>query len=692
MDTSLFFFINQGLQNTVFDLIMPFITKKAYIFFALVILPLFLKDQRKVLFVIALSLITLTVGDASSNILKYLFQRPRPCHEFENIRLLVGCGGSFSFPSGHAVNAFAVAATFSYFLKRVTLPVFFIAAIVAFSRIYVGVHYPSDVIAGAIWGAMIAGIIILLYKWSSKRFQEKPYSTILFLSLIVITFFRYYYIVTGPLDLSPDEAHYWEWSRRLDLSYYSKGPVIAYLIAATTLLIGDTVFAIRFLAPIFLALSSIFIYKLTKELFPEDKDINKKACIAGLLPQITPLFATYGVVMTIDSPFIFFWILSLYLFWKAVNRHWSLVTGHWFNKKTHPSSLVSNHYLTTWVLLGLTIGLGLLTKYTMAFFYICAFLFLILSRGQRVWFKKKEPYIAFVLSLLVFSPVIVWNLNHDWVSLKHTAGQAHIAEGIRVSPKYFFEFLGSQIGVISPLLFFLVIYGAVKNFSSRFTVHSSQFLFWFWIPILGFFVLKSLQGKVQANWAMPAYITAFIASMDYFLGNAFKKRIKILLSIALIIAVFVTAIAHYSEILNLPVKMDPTSRLKGWKEIGAKVEEIYKSISLSGGKQVFIFSDKYQVSSELAFYMPSKPRTYCINLGRRMNQYDIWGGFDKLLGFDAIFVRIDNENFPEELKGSFDSYEKERFVVERKGKALRKYIIFKCYDFKGVALKGFESY
>ncbi|MEF9427460.1 MAG: glycosyltransferase family 39 protein, partial [Candidatus Mariimomonas ferrooxydans] len=104
---------------------------------------------------------------------------------------------------------------------------------------------------------------------------------------------------------------------------------------------GDTVFAVRFFAPILLTMSSLFIYKLTVELFPSpssSKSLHEStgrpclpgssgegtkervACAAALAFQITPLFAVYGIVMTIDSPFMFFWILSLYLFWKAVNK------------------------------------------------------------------------------------------------------------------------------------------------------------------------------------------------------------------------------------------------------------------------------------------------------------------------------------------------------------------------------------
>ena len=115
MDTSLFFLINQGLQNSFFDLIMPFITSRSYIIFFLVIIPFFLKERKKGLLAILLSFIALGIGDASSNLLKHLFEIPRPCHTLEGVRLLGGCGGSFSMPSNHAVNAFASAAGFSYF-------------------------------------------------------------------------------------------------------------------------------------------------------------------------------------------------------------------------------------------------------------------------------------------------------------------------------------------------------------------------------------------------------------------------------------------------------------------------------------------------------------------------------------------------------------------------------------------------
>ncbi|MDO8281667.1 MAG: glycosyltransferase family 39 protein [Thermodesulfovibrionia bacterium] len=673
MDTSLFFFINNSMQNSFFDLIMPFISNRAYLPFLLIVSYEFFKDRKQTLFVLSLCVLAFALGDSSANILKHIFERPRPCHALEGIRLLTACGSSFSFPSGHSVNSFAIAAVFAHFFRRTAFATFTLAMLVAFSRIYIGAHYPSDVLAGAIWGGVTAWVIIDLQKWFVKGYKEKPAATIFITSLLALTFFRYYYIFTGPLDMSPDEAHYWEWARRLDLSYYSKGPLIAWLIAATTWILGDNLIGVRFLAPVFLGFSSIFLYLLTMDLFAHDEKKHLKSCAAGLLIQLTPLFSAYGILMTIDSPFIFFWTLSLYLFWKAVS---------------------SEHGLFVWILLGISIGLGLLTKYTMAFFYICGFFFLFFSKEERRWFSRKEPYIALLVSILVFSPVIIWNAGNDWVTLKHTAGQAHISEGFKISFKYFFDFIGSQLGVISPLIFFMLLYGAAKNRRSFKALQNLRFLFWFWFPVLSFFLIKSLQGKVQANWAMHAYITAFIASADYFINKDMRdKALKILTVSSLVILLIFAVITYYPSLIHLPVKQDPTSRLQGWQELGVKADEIYDDMRSSSERGVFIFSDKYQVSGELAFYMKSHPVTYNANFGRRMNQYDMWEGFETLSGYDAIFISMGNESFPKELEGAFAHYSKEILTVYRRDdKVLREYSIFKCYNFKGLLKKDFESY
>ncbi|MDI6744139.1 MAG: glycosyltransferase family 39 protein [Thermodesulfovibrionales bacterium] len=706
IDTSLFHLINRGMQNIIFDASMPVITDRYYFIILALMIYMASAHKKKALIPIVLTIISIALSDWTANTLKHLIGRIRPCHVLEGARTLVGCTNSFSMPSNHAANSAAIILAISYTSgKWVRWMALTVAMLVGFSRVYIGVHYPSDVLVGALTGIAVSIIVIKSYEWASLKYKSKPYATALLISLLGLSLFRICYITYGVIDLSPDEAHYWEWSRRLDLSYYSKGPMIAYLIAIGTAVFGDNVFGIRIMAVISSALSSVLLYLLGKKMFDE-----KTGLAAAVLMQVIPLYSAYGVLFTIDSPFIFFWVLSLYLFWRAIEQQSSnaavLSLG---TRSASGESVGADHSsLLYWLLLGISIGLGLLTKYTMAFFYICALLFLLTSKERRGILLTKYPYICLALSLIIFSPVIIWNVSHNWVSLKHTAGQAHISEQwsrLGESPvvtviseqwlKNFSEFLGSQIGVITPILFGLMFYAVFKlktHPELLGTKLKTDFLFWFSIPIIAFFILKSFHGKVQANWALPAYAAGFIALSAMFISKLqnLKKITRWTLIAGIFISLMVTAAAHYPAVLKLSPKMDPTSRARGWKELGREVSRVSEDLSKKG--EFFIFSDKYQVSSELAFYVNRQPVTYCVNLGRRMNQYDLWHGFDTFVNFNAVFVTIDDVQMPAEVGTAFDRCEKQLFTVYSKDKKLRGYSIFTCYNFKGMLQKGINSY
>ena len=162
MDTSLFFFINHGYHTDILDRVMLFLTNRSYILFIALIGLFCIKDWRKGIAVFLLAAMGFFVADGIVDILKHLIERPRPCQVSHEVRLLVGCLTSYSFPSAHATTSFAVASIIGHYIRRAAVPAFIIAALVAFSRIYVGVHYPFDVIIGAILGGVIAGIIIFL--------------------------------------------------------------------------------------------------------------------------------------------------------------------------------------------------------------------------------------------------------------------------------------------------------------------------------------------------------------------------------------------------------------------------------------------------------------------------------------------------------------------------------------------------
>src|SRR5512135_3313612 len=284
IDTSLFFLVNKNLRSGLLDVVMPFVTNNSKIIFLHLLFWIVLRERSKAWSYAVMSILAVAFADAGGGILKNLITRTRPCNALDGVNLLVGCTKSFSMPSNHASNAFAFALVFWYLRKDVVTSFFVcVAAVIGLSRVYVGVHYPFDVIAGAALGAACAYAAITLFRRASDVYRRRDYGQALFLMVIAFSLFRIYYILSSPFDLSPDEAHYWEWARRPDWSYYSKGPMIAYLIYAGTALFGNTVFGVRVFAVVLSALGSLLLYKLGRDLYDE-----KTGLLAALLVQVVP--------------------------------------------------------------------------------------------------------------------------------------------------------------------------------------------------------------------------------------------------------------------------------------------------------------------------------------------------------------------------------------------------------------------
>ena len=165
IDVSVFYFINHTIANPIFDKFFPFITevKNWYITYIMLFLILTIKGGRtgRIAAVVFLVLITAT-DQFSSHFVKHLVERIRPCNILPDVRLLVGATQSFSFPSSHAVNNFAAAVYFTRIFPKYKWPLFIVAFLLAFSRPYVGVHYPSDIVGGALIGAVFGYIFAYL--------------------------------------------------------------------------------------------------------------------------------------------------------------------------------------------------------------------------------------------------------------------------------------------------------------------------------------------------------------------------------------------------------------------------------------------------------------------------------------------------------------------------------------------------
>ncbi len=176
IDKYIFYFINHSLSNTVFDKFFPFITevKHWYIVYFILWMILFFKGGRLGKIAAITTIFLITVSDQiSSSLIKNFVERIRPCNDLPDVNLLVFCSGSYSMPSSHAVNNFAMATFFSLLFAQYKWTLFITASLMALSRPYVGVHYPSDIIIGALIGAFIGYVFAKIVLYIKKVIDKK---------------------------------------------------------------------------------------------------------------------------------------------------------------------------------------------------------------------------------------------------------------------------------------------------------------------------------------------------------------------------------------------------------------------------------------------------------------------------------------------------------------------------------------
>ena len=174
-DKAIFYWINSDWQNQVFDFVMPILTNFSHWKFPvfIILLALFIWGGKKGRWTVILGVVAVGLADLSSHvILKNIFERVRPCSELPNVNLLLysNCPTTYSFPSNHAVNSFSAAMMVSYFYKKTGIFLFLLAILIAISRVYIGAHYPFDTVGGAIWGMLLAVVIVTI---ANKIFKGK---------------------------------------------------------------------------------------------------------------------------------------------------------------------------------------------------------------------------------------------------------------------------------------------------------------------------------------------------------------------------------------------------------------------------------------------------------------------------------------------------------------------------------------
>lgn len=508
-----------------------------------------------------------------------------------------------------------------------------------------------------------------------------PRLDIIAFAIIAISFgVRYWFVATGQLNLVQDEAQYWDWIRRPQLSYYSKGPLIAWVIAGWCKVFGSTELGVRFGAVIGMTGIQAALYIGVSRVWRE----YRLALYALFVAATIPLLNGLGILMTTDNPLIFCWTVAFFALSAAT--------------RNKPDQTPGN---LPFVIIAICLTVGILAKYMMLAFLGLgtAYAIILHLRGQlpaRFW--RRFLLASLIGSVVGMIPIVIWNMQNDWVGFKHVAklstGEPHPFE-VRFIP--FLEMLGAQIGLLAPWWFPLIMVGgwrAVKksvigpigSFDEKYR-HALQAALFFW-PLWLAITFWALKSKTEANWTAVSFMAASIVG-----GMAFKgwwenpnrtprgRTILTTSAAALTLLIFASPLAPVPDNLNI------THRLKGWENLGHEMQRLMETEFNNPGK-VFLFSNKYDITSELAFYTPGQPITFCLwTADRRMNQYDIWPGpeVDKL-GWDAIMVRkrFSDAPIPRETAGLFESISPPIFFESTfNGAPARKFTLHLCKGFKG---------
>ncbi len=467
------------------------------------------------------------------------------------------------------------------------------------------------------------------------------------LLLLLLPLLRYAIAESGGFDLHFDEAQYWEWSQRLDWSYYSKGPLVAWLIALSTTLFGHGEWQVRLFAWLAYDVFLLLLFAFARQVWSS----QRAGWWAVALGLTTPLYFPLGQVMTTDVFLFVCWTWALWAAWRA-----------WYRRQARG-----------WYELGAAVGIGGLAKFSIGLLPVFLGLGLLLTPHGRRELRRWPPWGGVLVALLLISPVLLWNAGHDWVMFRHEQGhvlQVAEAGGWRENLSGLLEFLGGQWLALSPLVA-VALFVALTRLPR---LEEQRFLWGLSLAVLVFFLAKAAISKVQINWPAPAYIgllVLFAGRIDTL--TAGWRRLVIggmASSVLLLLAALFPALVGLS-----PVRA-PFKELRLW-------QEPVRTVARQVGEVQFLMVPSYHVAGGIAFYWPERLPVYPVAENRRFSQHDFWPGIERELGRDGVYVATGNR-LPPLVRQAFADCQPLPPVpaVAADGRLLRTLYVWRCEDYR----------
>jgi dolichol-phosphate mannosyltransferase len=500
-------------------------------------------------------------------------------------------------------------------------------------------------------------------------------------------------VYLGSVELLPEETYYWNYSRHLDIGYLDHPPMVAWLIKLGTAAFGQSQFGVRVGAVCCGVITSVFSYRLTRNLFDETT-----ALAALVLAQTLPFFFLSGLLMTPDAPLTAAWAASLYYLERA------LVAGR----------------SEAWWRAGLALGLGAISKYSIGLLVPVTLVFMLWDHKSRRWWWRWEPYVASLLAFAVFSPVILWNAQHEWASFAFQTSR-RLAEAPRFALHKLVAsalILITPTGVLAVAATLLGAKPASAGAGARADTGTSTdaragaepaaagdaarrrlFLNAAILVPLTVFALFSLRHEVKLDWTGAPWIAALpVMAAGMASTGAALSRLRVWIRAAwtptLVTMLLIYGAGLHYLVLGLPgvgyskhIELIPV----GWHDFGRRIMEIAAAIRRQTGSDPLIVGmDRYAIASELAFYgaesRQSAVETSSAHLfGGIGLMYERWTPAESQEGRTLLLVAWD----PLDLTGPAVESHAERLgpvedeVLRRDGQVVRHYYYRLAYNYRG---------
>jgi len=481
----------------------------------------------------------------------------------------------------------------------------------------------------------------------------------------------------GPINLIPEEAYYWNYAQHLDWSYLDHPPMVAWLIWLSTYLLGKSELSVRLPSLISWAVAAAFMFQWTRSLFS-----RVTACCCLLLLTLLPIYFGFGFFMTPDAPLLAAWAGCLYYL------HQALVTQKG----------------RAWWGVGLCMGLGMLSKYSILLLGLSTGIYLLLDQRSRRWWRRGEPYFAALLSLALFFPVLLWNAKNGWASFifqgsDRWAGPAEFSLPVLIGSILLLLTPVGVAGVVQTL------FHSVSALSTPFSPPTGErrqrlFALVFTLVPLSLFVIYSLQHAPRLNWTGPLWLACLpwvAQDMAMPLRQtartlfSFMERVWVPTAAALLLII---GLWFYYLALGLPgIGPMSSKQLFGpWKSMGEKVDVIERKMENETGSQPLIFGmDKYFISSELAFYDDPLDLDRFQNaggphlFGGRGLMWEYWFPSSAEVGRTMVMIDFRHDTLSNPLLARYFSRTSDVFreSIERNGDTVGYFYWRVGYDYRG---------